>query len=453
VSVPVIDLGDLSDPASEPGEYPAFRHRKFDRAVLRRAAPAVLAGLCALLLGGSALPAPPLVREVWSVPFTDNDVMSVEKDSIYVNRAVAGGSELTAYDLATGAVRWARAVGDRPAWPELRPGTGVLMLPGDEQWVDPVPGEDGVSPYSYGGTVTVLDPATGETLWRQPGLPAYGGAGATVLLYERRPDGVITTLRMVNVRDGSVVWERPPPAGIDNVQVQAGDGDTARVVTHGPDGDVTVLRHSDGSEVISARLPWRPLSPATGAGSSITTTPGLVVIMDSVEGRGEMIAYRADTLEPLWKRGFTDWGDVQDCGPVICLAAGDAFTAIDPETGAERWTAVGNPSSWLALPEGMLLLSGGDDGPTQRIVDAATGRPVGPTGRGDPLHRDDRDGLIFLRDVFPDMNKLVVGRLGLTDGRFVTLGAIAIADERVCAGAGRHIACQQGGSLRITAVG
>lgn len=449
----MIDLGDLSDPAATPEDYPAYRRRELDRALLRRLAQAVTAGLCALVLGGSALPAPPLLRQVWSVPFSDNDIMSVDKDAVYVNRVVAGGSELTAYDVATGAVRWAVPGGARPSWLEPLPAAGVLMLAGDEQWAEPTPGEDDMSPYVHGGTVTVLDPATGVTLWKQPGLRAYGDAEQTVLIHERRPDGVITTLRLVNLRDGSVVWERPPPAGIETVDVQVGAGDTARVVTAGAGGEVTVLRYSDGTVVTSARLPWQPLSSSTGVGSSIVTTPGLVMVMETSYGRSQMIAYRTDTLKPLWTRTFTDWAHVQDCGPVICLGGGGRFTAVDPETGAERWTAVGSSSSWLTLDDELMLVSDGDDGPTQRVVDAATGRPAGPAARGQILHRDDRDGLILLREVFPDTNRLVVGRLSLTDGRAVTLGAIPIASERVCAGASRYIACQQGGDLTVTAVG
>lgn len=453
MSVPVIDLGDVSDPTAAPGEYPPARHREVDRTVLRRLLTAAIAGVCVLMLGGSARPGPAILREMWSVPVTDNDTVSIQDGTVHMLRVGVGGSELTAYDLATGAARWTRPAGERPSWVQNVPQVGLLLLAGEEEWVEPEAGDEGVSPYVYGGAVTALDPATGATVWKRPGIQVSGGVEDTVLLYERDPAGVMTGLRLLNARDGSVVWERRPTGGVEAVQILL-DGDrAARVVMAGPDGEVTVLRYADGGTVTSARVRWTPLAPDSGEGSMILTAPGLVMVVTQVEGRGSMVAYRADTLKPLWTRQFPDWGNAQQCGPVICVGGGDSFAGVDPETGEERWAIDGSLNFWLTLDGGLLLVSGNDDAPTQRIIDAATGRPTGHSARGEVLYQDDTGGLVLIRNIVPDTTRVAVRRLDLTTGRSVLIGSLPVADDHVCQGEGRHIACRSGGRLTVTAVG
>ncbi|MDI6097809.1 PQQ-binding-like beta-propeller repeat protein [Actinoplanes sp. NEAU-A12] len=454
MSVSVIDLGDVSDPSARLDEYPPARRHEFDRATLRRLTTAVIAGVCALLLGGSALPGPPVLREVWSVPFSDNDSMSAQGGLLFVNRAVTGGSELTAYDMATGALRWTRASDESPVWIDAATQPGVILLPSDEQ-VTALTLEDGsVVSYAYGGTLTAIDPATGNRLWERPGMQVYGDDGDKVLLHESGGDGQITAFRLVGARDGSIVWEQRAPAGVDRVEVQSENGVAAHIVTATPTGEITVLRYSDGTTVASAQVPWSPTSSSDGTGSMIATAPGLVMVLHITRDTNTVTAYRATTLEELWTREFTDSAHVQDCGPVLCVGGGNFFTAVDPATGEARWSGDGNAAFGLLLPNDRLLVSGNDDAPQQTIVDVATGRPVGGAGRGRLLYRDDRTGALFLlRGLFPDLNRMAVSRLDPVTGRAVTLGALPIRDDRFCTGEGRYLACQVETTLTVTAVG
>jgi PQQ-like domain len=332
----------------------------------------------------------------------------------------------------------------------------VLLLPGEEQ-LSEVRSEDGSGvSFPYGGTLTALDPATGEVLWKQPGMQYWEGSRDTMLMFERVRDGTISWLRLVRTRDGSVVWERRAPAGAESVAVQF-DGDApARVVTASSEGELTVLRYTDGAPVVSGTVPWTPTSYSTGAGSNLSAVSGRLVVTDTgldvLANRSRVTVYRTDDLRQLWSRDTTGWPDVQDCGPVVCVGTAEGvFEAVDPETGAKRWGMAGGQVGGVIPGTGRLLVAGGDQ-PRQTLVDAATGRAIGPGGRGGLLYRDLGEGTVtLLRDLGPASS--AVSRLDTVTGRSTMLGALTGGNQRYCLGEGRRIACSLGDRLAVIAVG
>jgi hypothetical protein len=458
VTMSVIDLGDVSYLPDEPEDYPGGR-REFGRVRVGRLAKAAIAAVAALVLGGSGLPAPPVLRQVWSVPYSMAESMMIEGDSIYVRRATGTGTELTAYDLGTGAARWTRDTGPGPAWLGVDPQerAGVVLVPGDEQTITIKSVDGSTIGYSYAGTLTALDPATGEPLWRRTGAQYGQVTGDTLLMYERSPGGMITWLRLVRTRDGSTVWERRAPENADVVVVQF-DGETPeRVVTGTQKGELTVLRYADGTPVVAAPVPWRPTSYDTGTGSNLSAAAGRVVIVDTGleanSDRSRVTVYRTDDLVPLWSRDTIGWTNVQECGPLLCVGTAEtAFEAVDPDTGTKRWGTTGGPFVTPVRDGERLLVAGTDDEQEQTLVDAATGRVIGPGGNGNLLYQDPEQGTVtLLRDL--GASRSAVNRLDTTTGQSTTLGVVGGGSQHFCIVEGDWIACATDGGLVVTAVG
>ncbi|MEV4281233.1 PQQ-binding-like beta-propeller repeat protein [Actinoplanes xinjiangensis] len=456
MSVSVIDLGDVSSLPDEPEGYPGGRPG-FGRVRVGRLAKAAIAAVVTLVAGGSALPGPPVLREVWSVPTSADESMTLDADSVYLHRPGENGTELTAYDLRTGRVRWTRPIDTGPSWFGATPQHGVLLLPGDEQTIEVKSPDGGMMGYSYSGSLTALDPATGEQLWQRPGSQHWADTGETLLMYERDRTGTLTWLRQVRMRDGSIVWERRAPAKADTVEVLFDDGTPNRIVTAGPRGRLTVLRYTDGTEVTSRSLPWQKVSYNTGVGSSLGAVKGRLVVVDTgLEGnidRSRVTVYRADSLTPLWSRETNGWANVQDCGPLVCLSTAQGlFEAVDPETGARRWAMAGSPFIGTVADGERLLIPGTDDEPEQTLVDAATGRVIGPIAAGGLMSMDDEEGTAtLLRQLDPTTS--VLSRIDTDTGRSTVLGVLPAGDQVFCSGSGRRIVCTLGDRLVVMTAG
>ncbi|MBO3736379.1 outer membrane protein assembly factor BamB family protein [Actinoplanes flavus] len=446
----VIELGDVSRvPAESPEPEPA---PEFQRGTVRRLVLIGLTLLCAVLLSASLPPGPAGFRRLWSVPFGQTDTMAIRGDLAFVHRARPGGAELTAYDLATGAVRWVRVTGGDVTWLSGGQSEEVLLIPGNEQTVE-VEYEDGSRGVEiYGGTVTALDPATGTPLWKHPGFQEWADTNGTVLLYEYDRDG-LAAVRVVRARDGDLAWERRLEDA-QTAMLQADGTDPAHVVLIAPDGGTTVLRYADGATVVNRRLPWTPMRPSTNRGSSLFTATGLVLVAENLaEHHARVTAYRVGTLERLWERESDENPYVQDCGPVLCLVAGTDIIALDPATGTERWRRPGQVNVGV-LPGDRMLVSDGADNAQQTILRAVDGRVLGSGGRGTVIHHNRRDGSMLLsRTLPPDYNRAVLRRLDLSTGRSVVLGVIPISQDGFCDGDGRYIGCRDGDDLTFTAVG
>ncbi|MEU8663817.1 PQQ-binding-like beta-propeller repeat protein [Actinoplanes philippinensis] len=447
----VIDLGDINHLPDEPKGYPGRRRWpvRFRMSRLAKVATAVLA---VLALGGSALPGRPVLREVWSTPVSDTESWSVEQDTVFVQ-----GTELTAYELATGEVRWTRPVETGPSRVNVIARDGVLLLPGTEQSIDVTSGDVSAIGDAYSGSLTALDPASGMRLWERPGSVSSEDTGDTLLMYERDPTATMTWLRLVRVRDGSVVWERRAPEKADTVVVQFDGGAPARVVTATRLGGLTVLRYADGAPLASGSVPWRTRSYATRSGSSLSAVDGRLVVVDLVlETSGDLsrvAVYRAGDLGLLWSREVPGYATLQDCGPLLCLTKnGEGFVeAVDPDTGEKRWEKPGFQLIGSAPGGERLLVTGIDDKPTQTLVDTVTGRTIASDGSGILLSVDEQEGAaLLLRGVDPATS--VLSRLDTTTGKSTLLGRMSTGDL-LCSGEDRWIACSAGGRLLVSTVG
>jgi outer membrane protein assembly factor BamB len=456
MTMTVIDLGDVSDSSAGPDDYPAGGRREFDRATVGRWIRGVIAAVAVLALGGSGLPGPPVLRQVWSTPFSDMDSMRVLGDSLFLYRVVsADESELTAHDLATGTTRWSRRSPGDPIWINTQPRTDVLLLPTDEQMVERTLPDGGIVNHVHGGRLTALDPATGRQLWQHDGMQAAGETGDSLLLFERTENGLLTTLRLIDSRTGSVRWKRAAPPRAENVTVMSDAGVPSRVVTSSPEGELTTMAFSDGRPQGSGRVPWTPVSSTTGEGSQVMTAAGRILVITNSPQESEVIAYDPDGLRRLWSRVMPGWAYAEACGSLICLgAAGNFTTAVDPSDGEQRWDFLGNSFNGIPVGEGRILMSTGDAIPRQAILDVATGRQIGPSIPGYVTSRDSRTGmLILLRGLYPEPHRNAVSRLDPSTGRTAMFGTITVTQGRFCEGADRYLACVDSGRLVVTAAG
>ncbi|MEV0898659.1 PQQ-binding-like beta-propeller repeat protein [Actinoplanes sp. NPDC049802] len=446
----VIELGDVSGvPADSPESAP---RAEFRQGSVRRMALIGLALLCAVLLGASARPVPAGFRQLWSAPFGQNDTMAIRDDVVYVHRDDGGGARLTAYAVETGKVLWERDTGTQMSWLHAGQNQEVLLIPGDEQTVE-VEFEDGSYGVEiFGGTVTAMDPATGERLWKHPGTLKGSDTGDTVLLHEYDRKNLIA-IRLVRARDGSVVWERRLK-GAETAMLQLDGTAPAHVVVLGAAGETTVLRYADGVTAAQRRLPWIEQQPTLGRGSSLSTATGLVLVNDNVTQRqGKVTAYRVGTLERAWERETAENPYVQDCGPVLCLGDGTNVVALDPASGAERWRRSGYPGV-SPLPDDRVLISGTGEDVQQTLIHAEDGRVIGAGARGYVLHHDrEADIMMLSLSLPPDNSRSVLRRLDLRTGRSVVLGVIPVAGDGFCGGDGRYVGCRDGDRITITDVG
>ncbi len=312
----VIELGDLSSPlADPPPARPPARFRRW---------PLIVALLGALGLGGAGGPPVPLVRQVWTTGLTDQDGFAVTADAVYVVRE----SGMTAYDLATGAVRWRREsplrYGDVTS---VQVADGMVMLGGPPEFVT-APGYPSAA-MAFPTELIVLDAATGADRWRSPG-EVFRSTSDSVLLADRDAHGELHTMRMVDARDGSLRWTRELGRALD---VQSGP---AQIVTTTAT-EVRTYRYEDGAPIVSGRI-------ETGNDwmNSATMLTGGRLFVTRADPRGATVtAYRLDDLTALWDRRTLRGSFVTDCGPVLCLSSGAELSGLDAATGETRWSLAG----------------------------------------------------------------------------------------------------------------
>ncbi|WP_157751979.1 outer membrane protein assembly factor BamB family protein [Actinoplanes derwentensis] len=446
----MIELGDVSgEPAGGAEQAPEFRHGTARRMVL-----AALAAVCAVALGGSARPTAPLIRTLWSIPFSEIDIMTMTDGLVLVQTYSDGPPTLTAYDAVTGRARWNRPLGDQAPQVDSFVRGGVLLMLGEQEVIETDLGNGSLNVETFGGTITAVDTATGAELWRQSAGYHLTAGPDTVLLAGRGRRGAPSTLRLVRTRDGGSLWERPLPEGAE-LSVQLDEDRPVRVVTSTPDGLVTVLDYDDGVPTVSRRLPRAAQEVDANNSSSFSTAPGLLMESRTTAATSAVTAYRIDTLERLWSVTATTpnlWG--QECGPVVCLVGENQFRAVDPITGRERWQGTGYP--FIGMVPGNELIVVTESGAEARpvLTEAATGRPVGQPGRGWVSSRGSTTGFaVLINPLAEDVTQAAVSRFDLTTGRSTLLGTIDLGSNSQCVGTGTILACQNADRLVVNEIG
>lgn len=419
----LIDLGDAGT-AAEPAAAPVNLPR------LRRLALAVLAVAGLLALGAAAPPAPSLVRPLWATAFRPSDTLAVTGRTVYV----AGNTPaVTAYDLATGRVRWSTPTG---AVYGIQPAGDVLLVAVDGSTAQP------------GQGTVALDAATGRKLWQSDGDASPSVAGGDALLAETDQFGVTTGLRVVGLRDGHQRWRRAiAPAGTWTT-ITDGDRPTAIVAVTGT-GDATVYGYDDGAVRHRSRIPWNGVYSST----FFAAGPELVVVR-TASAQTVATVYRAANLRPLW-RSDELIGYVTGYGALICTAGVQGVAGRDPATGREIWRRDDLNFVWN-LSDGRLLLSAAANlaSASTVLVDAATGRTLGRTlGRQQAFTLGAEGSLLLLRGTGRPYDRTAVNRLDLADGRQTALGTVDRFAEQNCQGTNGYLLCPRGETLTVTAVG
>lgn len=426
--MPVIELGDLGSPPA--GPLPRARSPF-------RARP----GLAALLLlvtlaglGAAAPPAKPLVRQLWTAGLEDSDGITFTGDALYLARK----TEIIAYDLATGSVRWRR---ERPADAEqlssFVAADGMVQLGGPPAYA-PVPGRVG-SAMAYPAALIVLDAATGAERWRTPGEVVRSDPDE-VLVADRDDHGELHALRMVGARDGVARWEQPLTGTLDARM------SGSLIVTTTLAGDIGTYRATDGKPLVRRHL--------DGSDDRLNTTlmiTGERLLVTRTDPRGATItAYRLDDLTALWNRRALKTSYLTDCGPVLCLSEGAEVTGLDPASGAAQWRLTGRGGVNVAGP-GRLLAYSTADQPTQVVVDAATGRVLGSPRRGWPVAASGPP--VLLRAGTGDPARSVISRVDPVSGRITTIGTLPTPGDLPCYASGRFLLCRRPDGLVVTALG
>jgi outer membrane protein assembly factor BamB len=439
----VIELGVLTGDEDPPPPAPV----RLTRRTIRQVAVSVVAVLTLFTVTASIPPTRHHVRVLWSAAYGEGDATMLTDTTLYLSDDAPGRPTLSAYDLATGRVRWTAPTGD-PV-PGLLPVLdGVLVTPGSEGDVR-IPQPDGSFLNSTQVTRTEgRDPDTGRVLWRRPG-DVLREFGDSVLLGESDDQGRLTRLRVVGLRDGTARWSRPVQ-GVEAWDVAETGGRPTKIVLVSASGLLTLIDYADGRTVRTAQVEWnRPPRP-NGVSTNLLAFGEYLVISRADESAQVSTVYRLATLRQLW---HVD-GFVMDCRPALCTADLNGLVGHDAATGRPRWRATGMANAWN-LGDGRILADAPASRGPHQIIDATTGRPIGDPVRGQATWLyTPRSGSVLILGLAPNRPGVsTVVRLDLDTGGRTLLGTIEEADYFGCQGVAGYLACVRPGRLEVTAVG
>ena len=419
-----IDLGEDWSVAEE--HRAASRRRPARRAPLA----ALLLVVVLLLAGGSAVTASPFT------PLATIDTPAVSATQLGGGGVFVAGGTGTALFVARyaqdiGAMTWKVDLGDRADSLAYLPGAGVLTV-----WF-----------YGDGANrVTVLDAATGAQLWELSGeLYPPTTPDTTRALTVAGDPAAPAQARYIDLRTGRAIWTRPVPAQaqIVSTDVRAPADAAAFVVVAAPDGTVTLLARETGRVLGSLKVdPLVPQDP-------VTVNPPDVALVNLIGGRllvsrrigtpnSEIATYNLPGLTLRWLRSGLLDGYPWPCGPNLCLSGmSGEMTALDPATGASRWSIEGWQNAG-DLGGGRMLAFRASGTNQAGILDSATGQLLGDLGVWAMVNGS--DGRLAVQPVgdgsrtwigMVDADRAVVRPLGMLAGPR-TNGCVSRADLLVC---------------------
>jgi outer membrane protein assembly factor BamB len=437
-----IELGEID---STPDPAPAT---EFSRRLARQAAIAVSLLLCVLGTTGSARGSPPGIRPLWSVPLAESDGSTLGTDTAYLQRSTAGRSRLTAYDLATGAIRWETTMDGTLGYTQLAEEAGLLLLP-----IDPSAARTDEIRYTHNGkATTALDMRTGAALWTAPGEPMLID-GRTALMADYTGEGLYARLRLIALDRGGArpVWSRDT-GKVDSLAFQMNTLKPEKIILVRGDGLVEVVRFLDGELIAQARIPWRSPDPDEGEFNDLAAAGDYLVVNRARQDHAELTVYHLGTLAEAWRTTGTNRGYAFPCGTAICFNDGDSVAAYDAPTGRQLWRHDGVGSSWAAGSDRVVAERPGAGG--QVLLDAATGRAIGDPGTGETVWTTEPgEALLVLRATKEPPGQTSITRWDLATGRRQLLGAIGNLVVNRCQSVAHYLGCYQVHEFTITVVG
>ncbi len=321
----------------------------------------VLIVVVALLGGGQAAPRSRIAL-VATVPIRAPTAVLLTPAAGYV---ADDAGVLTAYALPDGRARWRVRLGDAARTIRSVADAGVLLI-------------------ATSG-LTAVDPGTGAVLWSQPRATVVDVPPGGRVLIEQQAE-----LRRVDLRTGAVTWSRPVPASADVAASHDPDRpDSGALLVTDADGAAQLLAEDTGTVLASGQVgslvgnlvltpgPAGGTPAPVGSRAPVSLLGGeFLVAHRRNTGTGWLTAFDLDTLTERWSLTGDLLGTPFRCGRALCLGAAEGIRAVDPATGAVRWTA----SRWqYASPLGDgTLLGYGSHG--FGVLDAGTGRTRGEVG-------------------------------------------------------------------------
>jgi outer membrane protein assembly factor BamB len=438
----VIELGETTwEETPSPGHSP--RERRVLVIVL-------LAALCLAGLSASERPAPMGVQPLWSAPGTSENGTILTSDTAYLQEHTPDGTQVTAYELATGHRRWSLDLIGSIGYLLPAEQAGLLLAPADQQVVELEPGSpEPLAPVFHRDTMA-LDPRTGARRWKAAGEPVAVDR-TTAMMMDYAEEGQPRRIRVIALSDGHTLWSVETRDVDAQTLAMTGDRPTA-LITVAKDGTTTTYRYADGVRTSRTRIPWVPGKRDNGYFNDIYAEGGKVVVNHAGPDGFDVRVYRLDTMTETW-RISSESGYLVPCGALLCARMSGALAAWDLN-GVKRWELPATDSIWPVGNDRIVLGSTGGASDTPVLIDAATGRRIGDSPTGYLVWTTEQtDSMLLLRAATSPANRTAIIRWDLRTGRHYVLGVIDRSAGLECQSVGNYLVCRRGpGTVEVTAV-
>jgi hypothetical protein len=383
--VPVLIDLDVAAPAAAPRPRRDWR---------RVAGPAVAAVLL-LLLGGAARPVgPPALPAVAGSGGQAVQVHLLGPDALFTARERPAGAQIEAAPLVAGGPRWSTPV--LASLPSLElSGSTLVAVPRDT------------------GRAAFLDARTGRVLWQAPPFAVVRVLGDRVAYWSWEQSIYEGRLQVADLRTGRTIWQR-------TADVMSLDGDETRLMAVDHGGQTTMFTLADGKVLTPPRAIG--LVPEDwGADYNVRATAERIVGSTVYWWSStDVSAYRLGDLGLIWRARVPAPTGLVTCGRLICVTGSGGVTALEPSTGAVRWSG-----PWHTITaDGVAVAT---DGRAARL-DLDTGYVVRELGRAGPV------GDLLLR-----YDGQRTWAADLHDGRL--LGVLPFVFPPACSAEGAFVAC------------
>ncbi|RKN26298.1 outer membrane protein assembly factor BamB family protein [Micromonospora musae] len=420
----IIDLGELR-------ESPVLdvRPTRSRPPVTRRPLWTALASLLVLTLLAADQTRPGRIAAV--VPAAPIARVFLVGDLLLVAQLVAGSTEgnveVAAYPLPERADRAVQR--PEPEWRTLLPALGDLARVQAAAGALLLTSLGGRQP---GPETVKLDARTGRVGWRQPGVVELDASGRLLLL---QFSVAAPTVGAVNLATGRALWSTPAPNY--GVRYQVRDGVIDRLVLLSNDGMVEVRDPASGAITHRANLGY----DVSNDEQRVEVVGDLLL---NIEGPTSAVtAYDLDGLRRRWRVFLPLASYLESCAGLLCaLGVNGGLRALDPMTGAVRWSTPG-PATLIAERGDRLLILPDRRAVTRyAVLDAATGRQLVVLNANELLASDDADGPLVGIRRRPGGRSVVVG-LDLAATRVRTVDVITGAAGGCVVGSGLTLVCQR----------